>query len=125
MASHSNEPDPKGRSTPPCELNYREYPKTSSTSVTRTQTTTTTPSMYIGGGVPPIPGKLVCRIQNGQFIDAWLSYLMTTLRQPKLQTKINPRLLDTNYRQSHTSWTGYSALALTLQWYPQPSPNGL
>ena len=25
--------------------------------------------MYIGGGVPPIPGKLVHRIQDGHFID--------------------------------------------------------
>jgi len=74
--------------------------------------------MYIAEVVLPIPGKLV---QNGHFIDM----AETTLRQQMLQTKINPRLLDVNYSWSHTSWTGYSALALTMRWYPTPSPNGL
>ena len=43
--------------------------RTSSTPVARTQTSTTIPAMYIGGGIPPIPGKLVRCIQNGNFID--------------------------------------------------------
>ena len=43
--------------------------RTSSTPAARTQTSTTTPAIYIGGGIPPIPGKLVRRIQNGNFID--------------------------------------------------------
>ena len=44
--------------------NTRTHP-TRSMSTTRTKTTTTIPSMYIGGGVPPIP---VRRIQDGHFI---------------------------------------------------------
>jgi len=43
--------------------------RASSVPAARTQTPTTTLPMYIGGSIPPIPGKLVCRIQKGNFID--------------------------------------------------------
>ena len=42
---------------------------TNSATKSRAPTATTTPPLYIGGGLPPIPGKLVRRIQNGHFID--------------------------------------------------------
>jgi len=43
--------------------------RTSSVPAARTQTSTTTLPMYIGGGIPPIPEKLVHCIQKGNFID--------------------------------------------------------
>ena len=41
----------------------------STTTKTGTSTAATTQPLYIGGGLPPIPRKLVHRIQDGHFID--------------------------------------------------------
>jgi len=43
--------------------------RTRSVPAARTQIPSTTLPMYIGGGIPPIPGKLVRRIQKDNFID--------------------------------------------------------
>ena len=51
-------------------------------------------TMYIGGGMPPIPTKLVKRIQEGQFVEmAELS--PDTLKNPSYQ--MNPRTKDPSF----------------------------
>ena len=58
-----------------------------------TMTAVTTHSLYIGGGLPPIPDKLVCRIQDGHFINMAdllpdnLEAINSTDDDPSLNTK--------------------------------------
>ena len=69
--------------------------------------------VYIGGGLPPIPARLVKRIENGQFVEM-AELLPDHLSSFPTLTKIKQKAQKSNTRKYSISSSGYSALAFTL-----------
>ena len=74
-------------------------------------TAVTTQILYIGGGLPPIPKKLVHRIQAGRFINMSKIFLNTLEASNSTDNDQN----TISNKTSLKSWTGFKALVLILQ----------
>jgi len=76
------------------------------------------PPRFISGGLPPIPAKLVKRIQEGLFVGFWqrLWFHHTTRRTTSQQ------VASKSLQRSLTSWTGFSALGCLWLLSPLRNP---
>ena len=82
---------------------------------TRTNiTAVATQPLYIGGGLQPIPEKLVRRIQDGHYINR-AEMLPVNLEASNATDDDSLQLQNGNYQMSHKLWIGFSALVSILQ----------